>query len=102
MTAMAEAVVEPERVATFEDFFEANYEPLLRAMYLSTGDRHEAEDLAQDAMSRVYERWARLRGAEDPVGYAYRVALNLRRSRLRRLATASQNAFRVGRRRQSR
>jgi len=93
MAAMTkEAVAEARRVETFEDFFHANYERLLRAMYLATGNRHEAEDLAQDAMARVLERWDRVRETEDPVGYVYRVALNRRRSLLRRLAVAVRKA----------
>ena len=89
MTAMIEeAVAEARRVETFEDFFHANYERLLRAMYLATGNRHEAEDLAQDSMARVLERWDHVRQTEDPVGYVFRVALNRRRSLLRRLAVA--------------
>ncbi|MGH2711567.1 MAG: sigma-70 family RNA polymerase sigma factor [Actinomycetota bacterium] len=83
-----EAVAEARRVETFEDFFHANYERLLRAMYLATGNRHEAEDLAQDAMARVLERWDQVRELDDPVGYVFRVALNRRRSLLRRLAVA--------------
>jgi RNA polymerase sigma-70 factor (ECF subfamily) len=63
---------------------------LLRVMHLATGDRHEAEDLAQDAFVRLYERWDRVRGMERPDGYLYRTALNLRRSRLRRVATAAR------------
>lgn len=91
MAAMTEeAEAEAERVETFEEFFHANYERLLRAMYLATGDRHEAEDLAQDAMARVLERWDRVREAEDPVGYVFRVALNRRRSLLRRLTVAAR------------
>ncbi len=89
MAAMTEAAVaEARRVETFEDFFHANYERLLRAMYLATGNRHEAEDLAQDAMARVLERWDRVATTEDPVGYVFRVALNRQRSLLRRLAIA--------------
>ena len=93
MAAMTEeAVAEAERVVTFEEFFHAHYERLLRAMYLATGDRCEAEDLAQDAMARVLERWARVSTVEDPVGYLFRVALNRRRSLLRRLTVAVRNA----------
>jgi RNA polymerase sigma-70 factor, ECF subfamily len=89
MTAMIEeAVAEAKRVGTFEDFFHANYERLLRAMYLATGDRYEAEELAQDAMARVLERWDRVRGVEDPAAYVFRVALNRRRSLLRRFAVS--------------
>jgi RNA polymerase sigma factor (sigma-70 family) len=80
--------------ASFEDFFAECYEPLLRALYLVTGDSHEAEELAQEACFRVYERWEQLQGTDNPAGYAYRAALNLRRSRLRRLATAARRTFR--------
>jgi RNA polymerase sigma-70 factor, ECF subfamily len=93
MAVMSEPAVE-ERVEIFEDFFHAHHERLLRAMYLATGDRHEAEDLAQEAFVRVFERWERVREMEDPVGYLYRTALNLRRSRLRRLALAARKAVR--------
>jgi RNA polymerase sigma-70 factor (ECF subfamily) len=95
MAVMSEPVVE-ERAEAFEDFFHAHHEPLLRAMYLATGDGHEAEDLAQEAFVRLLERWERVRGLEDPVGYLYRIALNLRRSRLRRLAVAARKAVRPG------
>lgn len=81
-------------VESFEDFFAESYEPLLRALYLVTGDSDEAEELAQEACFRVYERWERLRGTANPGGYAYRAALNMRRSRLRRLATAARRTFR--------
>jgi len=38
-------------------------------MLLMTGDRSEAEDLAQEAMARVYERWRRVRGMGSAEGY---------------------------------
>jgi RNA polymerase sigma-70 factor (ECF subfamily) len=89
MAAMAEAeAAASEHVLGFEDFFDEHYERLLRVLYLAGGDAHEAEDLAQDAFVRVYERWDRVQGMERPDGYLYRTALNLRRSRLRRLAVA--------------
>jgi RNA polymerase sigma-70 factor (ECF subfamily) len=93
MAVMSEPAVE-ERIEAFEDFFHAHHERLLRAMYLATGDRHEADDLAQEAFVRVFERWERVRDMEDPIGYLYRAALNLRRSRLRRLAVAARKAVR--------
>jgi RNA polymerase sigma-70 factor (ECF subfamily) len=93
MAVMSEPVV-GQRVEAFEDFFQAHYERLLRAMYLASGDRHEADDLAQEAFVRVYERWDRVRETDDPVGYLYRTALNARRSQLRRLAVAARKALR--------
>ena len=91
MAAMAEAeAAVSEQAPPFEGFFDQHYERLLRVLYLATGDRHEAEDLAQDAFVRVYERWDKIAGLERPDGYLYRTALNLRRSRLRRLAVATR------------
>jgi RNA polymerase sigma factor (sigma-70 family) len=68
----------------FEAFFRDQYPVLWRAMVLLTGDRADAEDLAQEAMARVYERWERVEAMSSPGGYLYRVALNLHRKRRRR------------------
>jgi RNA polymerase sigma-70 factor (sigma-E family) len=70
----------------FKDFFDREQDRLGRALFLLTGDSSEAEDLAQDALVRVFERWTRVRRMESPTGYLYRVAMNLHHSRLRRLA----------------
>jgi RNA polymerase sigma-70 factor, ECF subfamily len=94
MAVMVEAV-EAEHAQAFEDFFHAHYERLLRVLYLSTGSRHEAEDLAQDAFVRVYERWPRVERLENPAGYLYRVALNAHRSKLRRVRVAARKALRL-------
>jgi RNA polymerase sigma-70 factor (ECF subfamily) len=75
----------------FEDFFRATYARLAQALLLLTGDRAEAEDLAQEAMARVYERWERVRTMESPEGYAYRTAMNLNRKRLRRSAVRARH-----------
>lgn len=79
--------------ATFEEFFRAEYEGLLGALILLCGTRGDAEDLAQDAMTRVLERWDRVRVMDSPVGYLFRVALNMNRNRLRHLAVASRRAL---------
>lgn len=79
---------------SFEEFFEATYEPVLRALYLVTGSRHEAEEEAQEAFVRMYERWDDLRQRPNPAGYAYRTALNTYRSRLRRLRVAARRMIR--------
>lgn len=77
----------------FELFFEAERRRLFRALYLLTGSVQEAEELAQDAFLKVWERWERVGAMEDPVGYLYRVALNLARSRLRRVMRAAKLPF---------
>ena len=42
---------------------------LLRSAYLLTGDLHRAEDLVQEALTKVALRWGRLR-AGNPTAYA--------------------------------
>jgi DNA-directed RNA polymerase specialized sigma24 family protein len=79
--------------AGFADFFRADYETLLRAIYLISGSRDEAEELAQDAFVKACERWDRVREMENPAGYLYRTAVNKRRSVARRLRLAAQRAL---------
>ncbi len=73
------------RVDAFEEFFRAEYPTLCRALVLMAGDSLEAQDLAQEAFARVYERWDRVVSMDSPGGYLYRVALNLQRRRAKRL-----------------
>jgi RNA polymerase sigma factor (sigma-70 family) len=76
----------PKPVLDFDTFFHTEYQRLFQTMYLLVRSRTQAEDIAQEAMARTYERW---RGIRDPAGYVYRTAFNLRRSWLRRLAMAA-------------
>jgi len=87
--------VHQTRVVTTEDagfsgFFAARYERLVRACILLTGNAAEGEDLAQEAMAKVLERWDRVSEMDDPAGYLYRTALNLHRKALRRLAVTAR------------
>jgi len=78
----------------FEEFFEAERGRLFRALLLITHDSAEAEDLMQEAFVRVWERWDRVGTLDDPVGYLFKTALNLRRSALRRAMTAAARSMR--------
>ena len=82
-----------EGVLDFETFFRAEYPQLARACYLLTGDPAEAEDLAQEAMARVFERWGRVISMDSPAGYLYRTAFNLNRKRLRHLGVVGRRVF---------
>jgi RNA polymerase sigma-70 factor (sigma-E family) len=68
----------------FREFFASQYTRLCWLGYLLTGNRAEAEELAQDALVRTYHRWAWGRRPNDPAAYARRVLVNRHRSRLRR------------------
>ena len=52
-----------------------------------------AEELAQEALVRTWERWDRVRLADSPEAWTWRVAINLSRSRRRR-AGAERRAMR--------
>lgn len=68
----------------FEGFFEENRARLFGALCLVTGNRHEAEEITQDAFIRLWERWPRVSTLEDPIGFLFRTAMNVFRSRARR------------------
>src|SRR5438067_12037150 len=77
----------------FESFFGDQRDRLFRALVLLTRDAHAADEITQDAFCRVWERWARVRRLDDPVGYLYRTALNVQRSAYRRAARAARRAM---------
>jgi RNA polymerase sigma-70 factor (ECF subfamily) len=88
--AGAREEVTPVTDLRFEEFFQAEHVRLARALYLLTGSTAEADELTQEAMVRVYERWDRIRQMDSPQGYLFRTALNLHRSRLRGLASRAR------------
>ena len=96
--------VVPDQVAPrleFEEFFRAEYPGLVRAFYVLTADQAEAEELAQEAMARAYERWERVGAMESPAGYLYRIGVNLNRHRLRHLAVQARRLLAMTRDAQS-
>jgi RNA polymerase sigma-70 factor, ECF subfamily len=77
-----------EAWARFDTFFQEEHEHLFMALYFVTGNRHDAEELMQDAFLKLWERWGKMSRIDDPTGYLYRVALNGSRMRRRRAAMA--------------
>jgi len=75
-------------MAHFETFYEAERDGLFGALVLITGNRHEAEEITQEAFVALWERWDRVSAMDDPTGYLYRTAMNSFRKRLRRTAMA--------------
>jgi RNA polymerase sigma-70 factor, ECF subfamily len=79
------ALTEPRTAErSFEDLFADEYARLVRALYLMCGNVAEAEDLSQEALARAFERWDRVGRMDSPIGYVYRIAMNLHRRRIRR------------------
>lgn len=64
----------------FADFYRRHFGELAGYGWSLTRDPHVGDDLAQEAMTRVYARWPVLR---EPRPYAYRIVTNLVRDRWR-------------------
>ncbi|PBC70533.1 RNA polymerase sigma-70 factor (sigma-E family) [Streptomyces sp. TLI_235] len=79
--------------ADFLEFASARGSHLFHTAYLLTGgDRHLAEDLAQEALSRIYVRWRRVARMENPAGYVQTVLVNTFLSHRRRRSSTERTA----------
>ncbi len=72
--------------ADVERFCHEAWPRLVAALTNQFGDRWLAEDLAQEALVRACERWSSVRRLDSPIGWTFRVGVNLSRSSLRRRA----------------
>lgn len=82
---------------TFEDFYLAEFRPLLRIAWTLTGRRDVGEEVVQEAMVAVHRRWGDVGGYDAPGAYARRVVLNACRDVARRRAVEVRALDRVAR-----
>lgn len=68
----------------FTTFYASNRDRIARALALTLRDAHLGAEAVDEAMTRAYQRWARVKGLDDPSAWVYRVALNWATSVLRR------------------
>jgi RNA polymerase sigma factor (sigma-70 family) len=68
----------------FAEFFEASWEPCLRAVAASTGDMQLAEEQVAEAFARAWASWRKVRRHPAPRAWVVRTALNVGVSRWRR------------------
>ena len=61
---------------SLESLFRLYYPRLVKTLCLITLDRETAADAAQEAFLQLHLHWDRVSAYEDPVGWAYRVAIN--------------------------
>jgi RNA polymerase sigma-70 factor (sigma-E family) len=79
--------------AAFDEFVAARGTALLRTATLVCGaTRHDAEDLVQHALEKVYRHWRRIRH-DNPEAYARRVVVNAAISRERRRRVVREITF---------
>lgn len=67
----------------FADFVRATSPRLLTTAWMLCGDPHVAEELVQEALTRLYARWRRV-SAGNPAAYARRALINIHTDRWRR------------------
>jgi RNA polymerase sigma-70 factor (sigma-E family) len=60
----------------FEEFAGASLPALLRFAVVLTGDRGLAEDVTQEVLARVYERWTKIGALDAPEFYVRRMIVN--------------------------
>jgi len=82
---------------SFEDFFQREKAGLYSVLCIVTRNRHEAEEITQEAFVRVLERWDRIGAMEDPRAYLYRTAMNSFRTGFRHAAMAAKRTLGVSR-----
>jgi RNA polymerase sigma-70 factor (sigma-E family) len=61
---------------TFEEFAATRMPGVLRFAAVLTGDPADAEDLAQEVLTRAYSRWDRIGGLDRPDLYVRKMILN--------------------------
>ena len=76
--------VQQGKMEAFGELFNRWNEPLLRYLYHTLGNGQEAEDLAQDAFLRAYQRIEQLGPPWDFKSWIYRIATNLAMDHLER------------------
>nr|WP_231926863.1 sigma-70 family RNA polymerase sigma factor [Micromonospora siamensis] len=77
---------------SFDDFYAANFQPLVLQLYAYTADLTQAQDSVQEAFTRAWQRWDRLTKYDNPAAWVRHVALNVARNRWRRLRAARAHA----------
>lgn len=68
----------------FTAFYQAARNNCLRAVYVSTGSKHAAEELVAEAFARAWSRWRQVRQHPAPQAWVVATALNANISSWRR------------------
>src|SRR5688572_8482491 len=78
----------------FGGFYAAHYGDTVAMAYTYTADLGDAQDIAQEAFVRAWRRWTQVSRYDNPVAWVRHVAVNLARSRWRRLRLSAAHLVR--------
>lgn len=82
--------------SSFEEYAAARQAHLIRLAYLMVRDHHLAQDLAQEALARVYDKWRRISADGSPDAYVRKVMLNQLLSWRRRRSWSERPVAQIG------
>lgn len=82
-------------VFDFDGFYQRNYRPVVALVYGLSGSRMGSEDIAQDAFLKAHRDWNEVARHPNPEGWVRVVAINLARSRMRRLSAETRALARL-------
>lgn len=82
----------------FEDLYRREYVKVVKVAYVFAGNWSLAEDAAQEAFVRAMMRWREVSRMDSPEGWLRTVAINVARSKFRRLGAEARALFRLTRR----
>jgi len=60
---------------SFTEFFEVEYQPVLRVTYVIVGSWHVAQEITQEAFTKAFVNWRRVSGYDRPGAWVRRVAI---------------------------
>jgi RNA polymerase sigma factor (sigma-70 family) len=80
----------------FEDWYRREHGRLAASLVVVAGDLDAATDAVDEAFARALDRWDSVSAMASPVGWTYRVALNVLRRRMRRAGLERRVAREAG------
>jgi RNA polymerase sigma-70 factor (sigma-E family) len=85
----------PHGADEFTEFAAARSGKLFRTAWLLTGDWHLAQDLVQETLGKMYAKWRRMSGVQDPAAYAHTVLVRTFISHRRRRSSSERPTERM-------
>lgn len=79
----------------FAEFYAASYGRVVALVAAMVGERHQAEDIAQEAFARALTRWPRISRYDRPEAWVRQVALRLTIDAGRRMRRATSMSLRL-------
>jgi RNA polymerase sigma-70 factor (ECF subfamily) len=86
----------PTNDRAFDEFYAATARRVIHGVYAFCGDLAEAQDLAQEAYARAWQRWSRVSTYDSPEAWVRNVAWRLAANRWRRLRRWPRARARLG------